>query len=602
MINKIVILIIIVSLESCVTFMTLPTWTEKGGCPIYSGVRAGCDGKSKPISSLEFAITYYLSLPFTFVADTILLPVSIPFGFGNTVYYGIKDWRANRKAAEIYEHKFPLHYAAEFNQKEKVKVLLKQGANFNAPDSNGRTPIDAAINGKNYEVAVILLEYGARLEEPNMEFFEYLTEQRNYKKIETISEHRPNIKNDFLFFAVTTGNSTLVNDLIRINANVNYIRRYPILVWAYITGNFDIIKTLVEKGADVNIHYEDSGEISTPFFRIVCDYRNQKLPENLERIRFLLKNGAKVGNLKKDKEEAIVLYEDLLGSPSNDIPILLLENGLNANEKGYNGKNLLQAPIDKGDIKVIKYLNEHGAPIKKLDKSYRTSSFLSAIREQRIETVKWFLDTNNADVKSIRDVALYSSNMEITKLLVEKGAEINAKRRNKGYTNDGFTFLANAVWNNQPDIVEYLVSKNADIYELNDNKETLLFFITEHKNTNMAKYLIGKGLDVNAKNSKGETVILKSFSPFEDTCSLNPNLELVRLLIDHHADLNAQDYAGHAAIHCAAVIGSIDALRFLLRNGANINLRDKAGLSALDYAERYNHTLVRYYLKLNGAE
>ena len=42
----------------------------------------------------------------------------------------------------------PLHYAAQFRHPDNVKLLLEKRADVNATDEGGRTPLDAAIGNE----------------------------------------------------------------------------------------------------------------------------------------------------------------------------------------------------------------------------------------------------------------------------------------------------------------------------------------------------------------------------------------------------------------------------------------------------------------------
>ena len=56
----------------------------------------------------------------------------------------------------------PLHYAAIGGEKEVVELLIAKGTNVNAKMVDGRTPLDAAIYGKNPETADLLRKHGGK--------------------------------------------------------------------------------------------------------------------------------------------------------------------------------------------------------------------------------------------------------------------------------------------------------------------------------------------------------------------------------------------------------------------------------------------------------
>jgi ankyrin repeat protein len=58
----------------------------------------------------------------------------------------------------------PLHLASEFNRISIAKLLIEMGANLEAKDNQGRNPLHVATMNNSIETATLLLDAGADLE------------------------------------------------------------------------------------------------------------------------------------------------------------------------------------------------------------------------------------------------------------------------------------------------------------------------------------------------------------------------------------------------------------------------------------------------------
>jgi len=55
-----------------------------------------------------------------------------------------------------------LHYAAAWGHKEAAELLIAKGANVNAKNDDGETPLDWAIIRKHTEIADLLRKHGGK--------------------------------------------------------------------------------------------------------------------------------------------------------------------------------------------------------------------------------------------------------------------------------------------------------------------------------------------------------------------------------------------------------------------------------------------------------
>jgi TPR repeat protein len=122
-----------------------------------------------------------------------------------------------------------------------------------------------------------------------------------------------------------------------------------------------------------------------------------------------------------------------------------------------------------------------------------------------------------------------SGDIKTIKLLLDKGAEINANDPATGWT----ALMTAAAFNNT-DTVQLLLDKGAEI-NANDPATgwTALMTAAEAGNTNAVKLLLDRGADINAKNNHGNTALMNARQAGK--------ADTVKLLLDWGTGINAKD-------------------------------------------------------------
>ena len=176
--------------------------------------------------------------------------------------------------------------------------------------------------------------------------------------------------------------------------------------------------------------------------------------------------------------------------------------------------------------------------------------------------------------------AASSGNLDLVKELVGRGADVNVA---------GSYFLGSL-----PFCFKW-VGKNPG------TGVTALHAACHVKNKDMVEYLLSKGADVNAKKPNGDT-------PLVDACSspgwlaMGPletpePLDLVKLLVEHGADVE-----NNGALGEAASMGYAKIVAYLLAKGAPMNRRDRNGRTPLMLAGRGKHKKLYKLLLEKGAD
>uniref|UniRef100_A0A4W4EX74 Uncharacterized protein n=1 Tax=Electrophorus electricus TaxID=8005 RepID=A0A4W4EX74_ELEEL len=159
----------------------------------------------------------------------------------------------------------PLHIAAQHGQREIVSLLLPVTSRVKIRQS-GITPLHLAAEFNQEEVVNFLIKIGCDV-----------NARLSHERSAMFHDHRTTA----LYCAVAAGNAGVVDSLLRAGANPNLDPFSPLLV-AVRQGSFRIISSLVEHGADVNVHIPAH---PTDFPGVLFCTHHQGL------LRYLLDNG-----------------------------------------------------------------------------------------------------------------------------------------------------------------------------------------------------------------------------------------------------------------------------------------------------------------------
>ena len=154
----------------------------------------------------------------------------------------------------------------------------------------------------------------------------------------------------------------------------------------------------------------------------------------------------------------------------------------------------------------------------------------------------------------------------------------------------GQTPLFNAVMTNQLDVARYLIGKGADINARDHHENTPLHFIPNN-GKDMASLLIQSGANVNIGGSDGR-------KPLHNTGSA----EIAQVLLDHGATVDSRTKYGETPLHLAACHGVTDLMKTFIQSGADVNATMKGGDTPLHHAVRFNEPDAINLLIEHGAK
>jgi ankyrin repeat protein len=245
----------------------------------------------------------------------------------------------------------PLHYAAEKGNSDFAQILVRYGADVNAYDNAGRTPLIEAAHG------------GPWKEGAANEIIEFLVQ--NHANID-------------IFTASAIGNTDIIENLLKPNKEViNELDQNgcTALYYAARNNHFDAVKHLIENGADVNKPCADG---QTPLYTAALHLLSNQMEPEL--VKYLITSGAPydfhtavaLGDYRRvseslSQDKSLVNLRLLDFTPADyaihcwhyNLLQLLLESGADPNSEDGMGRSLLSKCVNNKEFANL--LVEFGA-------------------------------------------------------------------------------------------------------------------------------------------------------------------------------------------------------------------------------------------------
>lgn len=305
--------------------------------------------------------------------------------------------------------------------------------------------------------------------------------------------------------AVDKNNTAIAEYLIDHGARVNYPEDMgPLQIAPYISNNIEMVKLLIAKGADIN-----AGIVGTALHRAIW-------MENKDIFELLIQHGANVN--VKDKWGYTPLSYAIVKDDYLYFMNIMIANGADVNTKEPEGETCLHYAATAGRTEAVKLLLEADANIN--TKSDRGQTALHAI-----------LDIRNSDYNR------YRQSKDTVELLLANGADVYLKDKK------GRTPLHLAAESADGDIVELLLGKDAKVDAKDDESGfTALHNAGRFGNKNAAELLIARDADINAKDKQGHTPLY---------VAVNHDYEVAELLISKGADSGIRTESGRTLLQLA---------------------------------------------------
>lgn len=392
-----------------------------------------------------------------------------------------------------------LLYAMFSGNREIVDLLVKKGANYNGTDLTGNEYFKNAILGKNYEITKNLIKYGVDIN---------ATEE-----ISTLGIIFKGIKDIILYK----------------NLAMEFKKYFsPILIAIFTHNNKDIVKLLLDNGAEIN---NGIGKEKTPVItmaRLIPAQSEEEIKSRNESIEVVI-NFSK--NLKNELIKSI--YE-------NDyvkFKKIVLKFG-SICIKDDEGNNVLHHALKTMNLEFAKLIfsiqpelmwqsNKRGeTPLSYLNSNDKFTKFRSLILElafkkdnsKKSNIFNLFSSSQNSQDALLNDIK--NGKLEEVEKIIKSGIDLKECGSK--------ALILAAIWGHK-DIVKLLcLQKGANINSIDIEGNTALHYAANYQNKDVVGLLLDLGANKKRKNIYGEMPI--------DLANKNKNQEIIEMLLREKLD------------------------------------------------------------------
>ena len=278
-----------------------------------------------------------------------------------------------------------------------------------------------------------------------------------------------------------------------------------------------------------------------------------------------------------------------------------------------NGITPLMTAAKHNNIDSANILLENDADIN-ISNDRGQSALIIACEEDNFDIVKLLLE-NNAKIDEINDegrtafiIACYNGYHEIASLLLKYITDPKYVVNKKNY--DGDTLLHIACEKDNFELAKVLI-EYADILIKNNSKITPLIYACNNNNVELVELLLNHGSNVEVKSTYGHVISNNSFglSVIKKTTRYYNNVSLkkvsllvyasyegydkiVKLLLDHGANINSMDNSGKTSLSLACEKNHEKCVELLLEYNSNVNTCDNEDKTPLYLAAKNENIKV----------
>ena len=173
-------------------------------------------------------------------------------------------------------------------------------------------------------------------------------------------------------------------------------------------------------------------------------------------------------------------------------------------------------------------------------------------------------------------------------MFIQNGAEVNIQNESLK------TPLMIACFYGRLEFIKELRANGAS-YDLRDRSGmSCVHYAVDGGNPTALEYILADGAGVNTRDS------MNGWTPLLRGASINCSHEIANILIRYKADIDAVDKENKSALLIATINGNLPLVRLLIEHGANINIKNNYGKSLYDLALSMDRKVyLIFFINLN---
>jgi ankyrin repeat protein len=469
--------------------------------------------------------------------------------------------------------------AAERGDRAAVQQLIRSGADVNAAQGDGTTALHWAAAKEDAEMAKMLLAAGASV-----------------KAVTREGDMTP------LIMASMAGDTDVIEVLIGAGADVNATKSAGTtpLMLAAASGKVEAVKTLLDHGAGVNAKEASHGQTALMFAAGMG---------RGDVIRLLLQRGAdprvttevrKLAGVRLDANGELISADtkpaegktpEVATKPSAPgAPAAAQQRPRELGATIMGGMTALVIAARDGQMDAARALVEGGADINQASAAELMTPLVMAISSGHFDLAKYLVlqgaDVNKASVAGL--TPLYATidlrwapkswvpmpvfdqeeigYMELMRLLIDKGANVNARLGKRLWFR---SFFSDQSW-------------------VDPAGATPFWRAAQSSDVDGMKFLVAHGADPKVATLEGDTPLMVAAGlGWGANFTVNaPDswMAAVEYCLQHGNDVNAVDSRGYTALHGVSFRGDNEMVKYLVAKGARTNVKTKAGDYPADMA------------------